>query len=320
MSSGWLQNACNSPTPDDMRIAFAFNRVGCRGQYSVHTSGTSTSVIGIFNGDLFQGVPEPNNQLKPYCDEGYMECYAHHPEIFPPPTEVPACPSEFGFIPKEVECPTNACLYTARLDPCAVYETNLGIANSRTGASRPKCDKTQWDSHWKLDCCLGIIDSNPTYTSVTTTLCDPRWCPNDPTGVCSTAIFATCSATYTQADGSVMPLALKEGHACNVWYANAVQEGFGERLAVVSDLGIEFCGKYPDSPACACLLSVQRAQKGCTTPPCDVPYTSLTNGNPAAVGFADGASNPPMPVNVVDHVCLVPQCGLGNVLTTYGIE
>jgi len=24
-----------------------------------------------------------------------------------------------------------------------------------------------------------------------------------------------------------MPLALKEGHACNVWYANAVHEGLG---------------------------------------------------------------------------------------------
>ncbi len=122
MSSGWLQNACNSPTPDDMRVAFAFNRVGCRGQYSAHTSGTSTSVIGIFDGDVLLGVQSQKSTVMPYCDEGYMECYAHHPEIFPSPTAVPACPSEFGFIPKEVECPTNACLYTARLDPCAVHE------------------------------------------------------------------------------------------------------------------------------------------------------------------------------------------------------
>jgi len=104
MSSGWLQNACNSPTPDDMRVAFAFNRVGCRGQYSAHTSGTSTSVIGIFDGDVLLGVQSQKSTVMPYCDEVIWSVTRIIPRYsHPRPRFLRA--QRVWFFPKEVDVP-----------------------------------------------------------------------------------------------------------------------------------------------------------------------------------------------------------------------
>jgi len=263
---------------------------------------------------------EPCHAIFPTGD--FNAAASKYPQLFPP--NHASCKVVQSAVDPELECPTGGCQYVSRNDPCCTWE-GLDPENPDSpeiaclGCADFKCDKAVWDEHYRAPCCLGLIDSGSETYSVSSILCDPRWCPLDPTGNCGEVLMLTCSSTYTQPDGSVWPLVSKQNHPCRTWYTGALQQGEGSKVAYVDSMIEGFCDKYPESKACACYLT-RNANKGCTAPPCTLPYTSISEGNPVAVGYADGKSNPPIPINVVDRACMNSNCASEYSLKTYSIQ
>lgn len=311
--NNWIVDSCEAGTPADAKLGFAASQQGCARSYIAG----SASVLAGWNGPI-QTSLLGKEKVSQACKNGnFAECQATNPEIFPSPTGAGSCAGRTTIKNLAAECPTGGCIYTPRLDPCGLKIDTFGRI---AGASRPKCDKTAWDEHYLVPCCLGLVDSNPTLSSVSDALCDPRWCPSDPAGVCSVKLEQTCSALFTDPGGNKLPLVMQQSHPCNVWYNQALSAGYGTRVAAVDKIVVDFCGQNPESPACACFLAASGGTASCASPPCDVPFTSLSDGTVKPIGFADGSANPVIPINVVDRVCLEPSCGSRGVLETYSIR
>lgn len=307
--TGGLRTRCTDPSTSlpIVQGAFAAGAYGCRDYWVGGGSLAELAAIGLLRGyacgEIDQGNPPA--QL---------------------PWDVPMDCAPFGTL--SAECPSGGCVYVPTGSTCMNCTSILPAdppsapTTALERATSVMCSKVQWDPALQVPCCLGLFDTGASTsvapdgrTLTAQQLCDPRWCQKDPAGVCGQALAATCSATWTNADGHAYPLVVQKGHPCNAWYESvlgAADDGGSSARAfpAVDALVEDFCNRYPDSPACGCFLG--NTQK--CAPKC-VLYSSVSAGGGggggttvSAVGPADGSQDPPIPLSVADAVCLNPAC------------
>lgn len=186
-----------------------------------------------------------------------------------------------------------------------------------------QCTKVKFDDLFLVPCCLDMLpgatltDPHLVEAYRRERLCDPSWCTGDPAGQCAASqeFITFCGSLALDINGALTPLIALDGHPCQTWYQNLLENPLSGKWAAADQIVRNVCGANPGIPACQCM--VMEAPATCQSGPdsCFL-YSSVTdpsgadcptNAQQVQIGASvgDGMFRP---INLTDAVCLNPNC------------